>query len=177
MKHIKTIQIIMKVCSIITKVANILSQVGLWFCIIGLVFVAVTHGLGLMEEAKIASMVGSTRVEFPTIYASLLIGLTSCLGAHLITRKWMTYFKAELEDGTPFVEETGLLLFHVAKYELIIAFVSFILCVVIAAVSEVFGGVFTRYDIKFSLDINTVIFAFFLSLVFRSGAEQIENRE
>ena len=76
----------------------------------------------------------------------------------------------EEEDGTPFSLESGKFLGKVAIFSFIMSLVAIVLSAIIAAVSELLGGSLEIFNVKYTVDISTVIFSLLLSNVFMYGA-------
>ena len=174
MEKLKTIQKIFRVLGIFTKIAYWACIVGACCCAAGLLFLALSQMTGLISPEAAKALADVEVGMYPQAYGSVLIGLVNTFFSFLVVRRWRNYFKAEEEDGTPFNEETGKYLFDVAKYSLIMGIVAFVISVILDGLF--LGGGKTGIDVKFTVDISSVIFTMFLSLVFRYGAEVAEGK-
>ena len=174
MKKLEIIQKIMQICSILNKIAYWACLVAACLCVLSILILSMGQCFHILSDEMAFGITGQKEGIYSTAYAAVSIGLVNTLFSFLIARKWVKYYDWEIKDGTPFSEETGKYLFDVAKYSLIMGFVAFIISAVIDGVflSGAKGG----YDVKFSLDLSSVLFAAFLSLVFRYGAEVKEGK-
>ena len=170
MEYLEKIQKIMKLFKILAKIAFVACIVGASLCLVALVFLLLADTLGFIEEAEAVRMVGKMDETFTTAYCAVDMGMVNCLTALFVTRKWLVYFKMEEADGTPFSLESGKFLGKVAIFSFIMSLVAIVLSAIIAAVSELLGGSLEIANVKYTVDISTVIFSLLLSNVFMYGA-------
>lgn len=170
MEYLEKIQKIMKLFKILAKIAFVACIVGASLCLVALVFLLLADTLGFIEEAEAVRMVGKMDETFTTAYCAVAMGMVNCLTALFVTRKWLEYFKMEEKDGTPFSLESGKFLGKVAIFSFIMSLVAIVLSGIIAAVSELLGGSLEIANVKYTVDISTVIFSLLLSNVFMYGA-------
>lgn len=171
MKSLETIQKV-------SKFAKILSKIVFVFCTIGLIFIIIgAIGVSRLDVNSLINKDELSFVELPdfnlsraAVYDALMIGAIGLLCEMYISKKSIDYFKFELEEGTPFTEESAnrikKLGINVIVAPIIATFISVIGHVLISKLTGDVGEVNIHYEISLTMGLVFL----FLSAVFRYGS-------
>lgn len=103
MKTLSTIQTLSKIAKIISKIILICSIVGLCLCVVGLCgLVLGTEAIKLGGVTVEGLIRDNANLSQGTLYAGVIEGAICCVGAIIVSKAAVNYFKKELDDGTPF---------------------------------------------------------------------------
>lgn len=169
LKTIQTISEVAKILSIIVLVACIIGTVG---CIIGAVGIACIPADMEVDGETIREIIErESDMTIDTIYASLISVAIMCLGEAIVARFALSYFKNELEAGTPFTFEGARELKKVGIVSIVAPIVAFIICTVITAVMDVILGDVDSVSFGNEFSITFGIMMIIMSVICKYGAE------
>ncbi len=176
MKSLKTIQTLAKIGKVLSKIGFIFCIIGFCGCIVGII--------GLIVGAQALSFGGVTLhgiieeesgMGLPSIYAATAAGILFCAGEAVLCRFAETYFKNELDDGTPFTLRGAKELLRLGILTVAIPLGTAIICSIGVAVARILcPGIedlsFDGYG-SVALGVSMIV----LSLFCRYGAELREG--
>lgn len=173
-KTLKTIQTIMKIAKILSTIVFVFCIVGIVGCTIGIVTMALI-GETTFEIAGVTlhSLIAkSADTSIGTVYTSMAVGLILCIGELIISKMAVSYFKHELEAGTPFTMDGAKELFRLGVCAAVISLGAFIAAdITYAVMNKCFVDVADMH-IEDSNQIVTGMLILFISLLCKLGAEK-----
>lgn len=109
MKALKTIQIISKFAMIMSKFVRICCIVGLCGCGVGVLALVVGGNTVKIGGVTLHSLLDTqANVSLGTILAAISVGVFLCAGELVVAKLSETYFRHELEAGTPFTHDGAM---------------------------------------------------------------------
>lgn len=176
-KTLEAIQKIINVLRIITQIVFILCIVGAIACAVGISLMCM--GLGMLDilGGDVSSFVSDNFEGGAGVaVAEALVGIFECVGSAIVIKMANTYFKHELEAGTPFTYEGAEELKKLGIFTIVIP----IATAVMSAVSYEIVMVITQETgepmLSNGLSITTGLFLIFISLVLKSAREIMDGR-
>ena len=177
MKSLETIQKVAKFGKILSKIVFIFCFIGLIFTLIGAISVSMLDINSIINDESFTFIEAREKsISKGAIYDDLIIGSIALICEMYIAKKALNYFKFELEEGTPFTEESA----NKIKKLGITVIIAPIIATIISAIGHVIitklmgnvGDVDINYDISLAMGLVFL----FLSAVFRYGAS-LEKKE
>lgn len=173
MKHLKTIQIIVKIAKILAIIALVCSIIGACACALGLV------ALSILGNSTVVSFIyEETQLNLASSILSLISGLIWCVAEIVLSCMALNYCKRELEAGTPFTYNGAKELMYLGIYSAVIPFVASIVeSIVYGMYVMVSGDIFPDLDFSSSFDITFGIALIIISVLCKHGAELAETAQ
>lgn len=177
MKSLETIQKISKFGKIVSKIIFTLCFVALIiFFVAGLCVVTLPANIEITKDNLPFLETNNIKFSKNGVYDTLIVASIGVIAEMYIAKKAEKYFEFELQEGTPFTEESAnkirKLGIIIIVAPIIASLISFIIHIVIAKLFGDVGEIELNYDISLTMG----LFFLFLSAVFRYGAH-LKNNE
>lgn len=177
-KTLKKIQGFAKLGKILSRIVFVFCIVGIVFCLIGIAGVAF-----LPEEVMVGSVsitgvaTVSEEVTKGMVYAALAAIIVACIGELIVSARAVSYFKYELETGTPFTLKGAKKLKNLGILSIVLPIVFMILSeVVFMVVASELSGI-SEFNLHETVSIGSGIGMILVSLILKYGAELTEKKE
>ncbi len=176
MKSLKIIQVLAKIAKIICKIIFVCCIVAFCGCVVGIF--SLILGVEYLKIGGVSLgniLYTEASVSIGTLYTTMAIGVILSAGECVLAKFAEAYFTKEIADGTPFSVSGSKELFRLGILCIVISLGSLIIAEITQSVmscvlTDVVRLNLEDYDSAF-LGVSFLIF----SLVFRSGAEILEN--
>ncbi len=176
MKTLDTIQKLSKLGRILSKIVYILCLVGGICSVVGLVgTLLLADGIKLGGVTIHGLIEKNAETSMGTIYASLAAGILLCAGEAVLAKLAETYFRKELEAGTPFTLEGAKELIRLGICAICIPLGAQLLAeTVYQIMANVLKGV-SELKVESSVSLGLGIMMIIAGLLCRYGAELTQD--
>lgn len=178
MESLKTIQKVSKFGKVFCKIIFILCLVSLIiFLIAGLCVYLLPNDIELNKNSLSFLEANNLNFSKNSAYDTLAIASIGVITAMFVLKKAEDYFTFELQEGTPFTEESAKKIKELGIIVILAPIVATVVSLIVHAIIQtIFGDV---GEIEFNYDVSvTMGFVFlFLSAVFKYGASLKENNK
>ena len=171
MKSLETIQKVSKFAKILSKIVFVFCTIGLILIIIGAIGVSMID-LNALIDSKILSIVDLPDYNFSkaAVYDALMIGAIGLICEMFVAKKSINYFKFELEEGTPFTEESADKIKKLGITVIVAPIIATIISIIGHVLIEKLIGNVGEIDVNYEISLTMGLIYLFLSAVFRYGA-------
>ena len=173
MKHLKTIQIIVKIAKVLAIITLVCSIIGACACALGLVALSILGGSNL-----VSFIYEETQLNLASSILGLISGLIWCVAEIVLSCMSLNYCKRELEAGTPFTYDGAKEIMRLGMYSIAIPFVASIIeSIVYGMYVMVSGDIFPDLDFSSGFDITFGVALIVISVLCKHGAELAETAQ
>ncbi|MCR5731943.1 MAG: hypothetical protein K6G51_03270 [Sphaerochaetaceae bacterium] len=178
MKSLKKIQKVVKVMKTLTTINFVLNVAAIIICIPVLVLLFSSDQLLSFINKMALSMVGKEDVVAKsTAIATVCVFFANCVSSAIICRSFISYYKRELELGTPFTKESADDLSKLGRMFIFIPLITDIVCSIGLEAGQYFYPEIEKFPIDDYHYIYVGLMLLFISLLCRSVVEQKDNQE
>lgn len=177
MKSLETIQKVANFGKILSKIVFIFCFVGLIFTLIGAISVSMLDINSIINDGSFSFIKSNEEyISKGIIYDDLIISSIALICEMYIAKKALNYFEFELEEGTPFTEESANRIKKLGITVIIAPIIATIISAIAHVIITKLMGNAGDVDINYSISLAMGLFFLFLSAVFRYGAS-LEKKE
>lgn len=163
-KSLSNLLTVFKVLRVISKIVLILAIAGGAGC---LVAACILPALNTLMPNDLASM----GVYLPTLYLALVAGVFACAGEAVFAFFAERYCVRVLRVGTPFTFDGAKECFRLGVISLIVSLATTVVAEAVIAISFIISPSAQEPELEISLSITMGLLLFFLSMIFKHGAE------
>ncbi len=175
MKKLETIQKLAKVGKVLSKIAFVFSIVGLVCSLIGLLGVMFLQDV-MINNSEFADFMQTNGKTLGDLYAEITIAIVSCSVEIYVAYEAEKYFKMELEEKTPFTENSSKGILRLGVIVLISGIATALLSAIIALIFAKTMGMSYEY----SADVNGIglgIAFLITSVIFGYGSQVLNENK
>ena len=178
-KTLNTIQTLSKIGKILSKIVFIFCIVGMSLCLVSVITMALGfEGAFKLGGVTINSIIGeAANVSADTIYATMVLGLVSCIWEAVIAKYSEDYFANELKAGTPFTFNGAKEMLRLGIITISVSIGGEIASSIILSIMKKRMEVNPEFELDSIGSVTIGIMFIVISLIFKYGAEIIENKE
>lgn len=177
-KTLETIQMIFKIAKILATIAFVFSIVGAVFCLLG--FFSTTAVLALpfsVGDVNIHGLIEeNSGMATGAIYSALSVGLITCIGQIVISYFAKTYFKHELDAGTPFTFAGAKEMLRLGILSMAIPVACMFLCGIVHGILSVTFGAIGELEMDEAFSVTMGLMFLVMSFILKHGAEIREEK-
>lgn len=174
-KSLKVIQTIYQIAKVLSKIVFIMCIIGFAGCVFGIVFFEALGDVVVGEVTIKGLIETSSELSVASTYDAMIAGALFCAAECVIAKFASIYFTNELKDGTPFTKNGYKELFRLSIIMLSVSIgVNILVAISHGIISALYENVEELNTFDFS-SITTGVAMMFLSLIYKTATEQIEN--
>ena len=169
---LEIIQTIARVAGIVTKVLYICCIVGAICCLVGIISLALIPGDIKLGGVTIKGLISeNTGGSMGSIYNAMATGIVFCIGEAILCKYAESYFRHELEAGTPFTFGGAKEMLRLGVLTICLPIAMSIAAGIVYLAMRVCFGSVGGTDLNNSASIGVGLMLIVVSLICRYGAE------
>ena len=168
------LDITQKICYVLNIITRIIMYVSFIVSALLLVFLLITflintaNAFGLMDKPE----------DLIESQAYIAVAIINIFAAGIFSKYISNYFKKELSDGTPFIQESAVMLRSVGIKGIILHVISAVLSLIVLLIFH-FVANLTNYNLDFNFEgtgtLGLSITFIALSIILEAGCEEIKK--
>ena len=179
MKSLKIIQILAKIIKIVCTVLTIIFIVGASICALSIILLPILKDTVIYEGKSFSIIIAENGTNYITALVASIVAFISCGAGIFLAKYTESFFKKELELGTPFNKELVKDMRKMAVVHIVLSIVVLIIISILIAIFESIYPEIIDIEYRFSGTIGFGLAMLVISLFCDYGAEtkQEDNNE